>query len=122
MKKVLIVWLFAVAFMLSFASRGLALYSSTDPWPMYRHNAAHTGATTSDAPDSSNTLWSHGISTGGLSQRTTPLIVDGRVIFKIDQRAFALDETTGVELWSHKTNAGSLTDPTYANGRVFFGR
>jgi len=122
MKKALIVSIFTIAIIFSFASRGFALYSSTTPWPMYRHDAAHTGASTSDAPDNSNTLWTHGYSSGGLSQRTTPLIVDGRVIFKIGQWVIALDETTGVELWSHQTNAGTLTDATHADGRVFLGQ
>jgi outer membrane protein assembly factor BamB len=121
MKKILIVWLFAVAFMLSFASGGFALYSSTDPWPMYRHDVAHTGATASGVPSSNSTLWAKGFSTYGLSVTTTPLVIDGRVIFAVRDLAVAVDETTGVELWRHQCS-GALAASSYADGRVYFGQ
>lgn len=121
-KATFVIFAFVFVAALSLTSTTSALYPTTTPWPAYRHDDAHSGATPSSAPDNSNTLWTHGFSTGGLSQRTTPLIVDGRVIFKVGQGIFALDETTGVELWSHQTDAGMLTDPTYADGRVFFGQ
>jgi len=121
MKKILIVWMFAVAFMLSFASVGFALYSSTDPWPMYRHDFAHTGATASGVPSSNSTLWAKGFSTYGLSVTTTPFVIDGRVIFAVRDLAVAVDETTGVELWRHQCS-GALTASSYADGRVYFGQ
>jgi outer membrane protein assembly factor BamB len=121
MKKILIVSIIVVVIMFSFACRGFALYPSDTPWTMYRYNAAHTGATISDVPNNNNTLWTWPFSTSGITQTTTPLIVDGRVIFRVREWTFAVDETTGVELWRHQTNGWMLTDPTYADGRVFFG-
>jgi hypothetical protein len=32
----------------------------TNPWPMYRYDGAHSGATPSDVPSTSNTLWCAG--------------------------------------------------------------
>ena len=120
MKKLIVLSILAFVTLLSTAQIGSALYSSSTPWSMYRYNLGHSGATPSGAPSSNNTLWAHGFSTSGLSPTTTPLIVDGRVIFAVRDLAVAVDETTGVELWRHQTN-GVLTASTSANGRVFFG-
>ncbi|MCJ7633478.1 PQQ-binding-like beta-propeller repeat protein, partial [Candidatus Bathyarchaeota archaeon] len=53
--------------------------------------------------------------------RTTPLVVDGRVIFPVRDRAFAFDERTGLELWNYQAT-GWLTAASYADGRLFFGK
>ena len=121
MEKVLIFSIFAFVTMLSIAPIGFALYPSTTPWSMYRYDTAHSGATPSDAPDKNSTLWTWGTSAGGsVSWASTPLIVDGRVIVQVFSQAFAVDETTGIELWRHQTS-GWLTASTYADGRVYFG-
>lgn len=57
---------------------------------------------------------------GSLSIKSTPVIVDGRVILNVLDQAFALDETNGIQLWKHQAT-GWLTPPSYADGRVFFG-
>jgi len=124
MKKAFIISTFVFATILMLVSRGFALYPSTTPWTTYRYDAAHSGATPSDAPNNipSNTslLWAWGTSAGGLVVKSTPIIVDGRVISQANDLVFAVDETTGVELWRHQTN-GMLTASTFADGRVFFG-
>jgi outer membrane protein assembly factor BamB len=48
------------------------------------------------------------------------LIVEGRVIFQVNDKVVAADETTGVELWRHQAS-GLPTAPTYADGKVFLG-
>jgi outer membrane protein assembly factor BamB len=122
MMKPLTYALTALAFIaiLALASTASALYPTATPWPMYRHDVTHSGTTTSDAPSSNSTLWTHGYSTYGLSVTTTPLVIDGRVIFTVRTLAVAVDETTGVELWRHDTPS-MLTAPSAADGRVFFG-
>jgi len=120
MKKATIYSILAIMTLLSIIPIGFALYPSTTPWSMYRHNVNHSGATPSDPPISNNTLWATGFSTYGLTVTTTPLVVDGRVIFAVRDMAFAVDETTGVQLWNH-TAPGVLTAPSYADGRVFYG-
>lgn len=112
---------FSLVLVLSFVSKGFALYPSATPWTKYRYNAAHTGATPSDAPSNNNTLWTWGASASGVgSFASTPLVVDGRVIIHVSNLACAVDETTGVELWRHQA-LGWLTAPTYADGRIYFG-
>jgi len=123
-KATCVIFAFVFVATLSLTSTASALYPTTTPWPTYRHDAAHSGATPSDAPNNipSNTslLWAWGTSAGGLVVKSTPLIVYGRVIFQVNDWVFAVDETTGVELWRHQTS-GVLTASTYADGRVFFG-
>jgi outer membrane protein assembly factor BamB len=119
MEKVLIFSIFAFVTMLSIAPVGFALYPSATPWSTYRYDTTHSGATPSDAPSSNSTLWGWGISAAALSVVSTPLVVDGRVIFQVRELAVSVDETTGVELWRHGTS-GSLTASAYADGRVFF--
>lgn len=121
MRKGTIFSIFAFVTLLSIAPIGFALYPLTTPWSMYRYDAAHSGATPSDAPSNNNTLWTWGTSAAGaLSMASTPLIVDGRVIIQVFDWAYAVDESTGVELWRHQA-LGLLTAPTYADGRVYFG-
>jgi outer membrane protein assembly factor BamB len=123
MKKVTILSVFAFITLLSTAPMGFALYSSVTPWPMYRHDVAHSGSTSSDVPDNNGTLWIYSAGAAGVGPRSieaTPLIVDGRVIFEVTNRVFAVDETTGVKLWEYQAT-GWLTAPTYAEGKVFVG-
>jgi outer membrane protein assembly factor BamB len=121
MKKVTVLSVFAFMALLSTAPMGFALYSSVTPWPMYRYDVAHSGSTPSDVPDNNNTLWTYSASASGVGWIVaTPLIVDGRVIFQVTNRVFAVDETTGVKLWEYQAT-GWLTAPTHADGRVFIG-
>jgi len=95
-----------------------ALYETTDPWLMYRHDLARSGTTTSTAPNTNKTLWTH-TSTSSVG---TPIVVDGKVIFVAGQRVYALDETTGVELWESISFPSSLKGvPAFADGKLYVG-
>ncbi len=119
MNKTIILSILALATLLLIVPIGSALYPSITPWSVYRHDASHSGATSSDAPSTNNTLYAIGHSAGGIVT-TSPLVVDGRVIFAMGRFAVAKDETTGVELWRYEA-PGKLTTPSYADGRIFFG-
>ncbi len=120
MKKALVFSIFTFVIMLSIVHIGFALYPSTIPWTAYRYDVAHSGATPSDVPSTNSTLWTCGVSAYGWDTTSTPLIVDGRVIFQVNGKVVGADETTGVELWRYEAS-GFLTAPTYADGRVFLG-
>ena len=97
-----------------------ALYQTTDPWLMWRHDAARTGLGTSTAPTSTTSqtiwTWSHDLST------EVPLVVNGMAIITDSSKVYALDETDGVQLWNTSfAIQGSPSDPAYANGIIFFG-
>jgi len=89
---------------------------------MYRYDAAHSGATPSAAPSTNQTLWKFDIPAYlGSAAASTPLVVDGRVIFHDGSRIHAVDETTGVKLWESTFSHSGLTGSTYADGRAYFG-
>ena len=95
-----------------------ARYASTEPWPMFRHDLSRTGTVTSAAPENNQTLlWSHGRST------TEPhIVVDGVVIIVSSTSLYALDETTGVEVWHSISYPAALTtSPAYYDGRIYVG-
>jgi outer membrane protein assembly factor BamB len=120
MKKAihLIIVLVSLMLLATFSQLVYARYASTEPWPMYRHDLARTGTITSAAPDSNQTLlWSHGRST------TKPhIVVDGMVIIISSTTVYALDETTGVEIWNSISFPNALTTTlTYYDGRIYVG-
>lgn len=95
-----------------------ALRPTAQPWTMYRYDLAHTGSTTSSAPNSNNTLlWSW----SGYYP-SPPLVVDGRVIAVTSSQIYALDETTGITLWGPNSFVGSFVGtPTVLGDRVYIG-
>src|SRR4030043_1951449 len=104
--------------LVAFSQLVYARYVSTEPWPMYRHDLARTGTITTTAPDSNQTLlWSHGRST-----TKSHIVADGMVIIISSTYVYALDETTGVEIWSSISFPNALTTtPTYNDGRIYVG-
>jgi len=119
MRKRFVMMFVAVLFALTITLKSASgLYETTHPCFMYRYDLARTGATTSTAPNSNQTLWSHtSTSTVG-----TPIIVEGKVIFNVGTRVYAVDETTGVKLWESISFPNSLTGvPAYAYGRIYVG-
>lgn len=96
-----------------------ALYPTTDPWLMWRHDLSRSGVGTSIAPNNNQTTWTW--AHYGLT--TTPLLVNGLVIVADSNKVYALDETTGVPLWNTTfTIQGSIQGtPVISDGRMFFG-
>ncbi|MFQ6076470.1 MAG: PQQ-binding-like beta-propeller repeat protein, partial [Candidatus Bathyarchaeia archaeon] len=71
--------------------------SSPDDWPMFHHNANHTGYSTTTAPNSSYLLWTY--TTGGSIHTSSPTIADGRVfIGSRDYKVYCLNASTGAEI------------------------
>jgi outer membrane protein assembly factor BamB len=97
-----------------------ALYATTDPWPMWRHDLVHSGLATSTAPNSNKTLWQ----SKNFYPSCMPIIVDGKVIVTgTGNYIYALDETTGVELWksSIALSGSPRGNIAYADGRLYIG-
>ena len=65
-------------------------------------------------------VWQSG--TGG-DIRSSPLIVDGRVVFgSYDGSVYCLDELTGERQWRYLGCSGWVhTSPSYHNGKIYFG-
>jgi outer membrane protein assembly factor BamB len=95
------------------------LYPTTDPWLMWRHDLARSGVGTGTAPNNNQTIWTW----AHAGMTTTPLVLNGTVIVADYSKFYALDETTGIQLWNTTfTIQGSISgNPTYSDGSIFFG-
>jgi outer membrane protein assembly factor BamB len=95
-----------------------ALRATTYPWTMYRHDLAHSGTTLSSAPNDNNTVvWSW----AGYYP-PAPAVVYGRVIVISGSYMYALDETTGVQLWGPIYFTGTFYGtPAVVGDRMYIG-
>jgi hypothetical protein len=93
--------------------------SPIDNWPMFNHDLAHTGYSTSTAPTSNHILWT--FTTGGAVE-TSPAVVDGIVYFGSDDGyVYAVDAAKGNLIWNYSTGGPVHSSPAVADGVVFVG-
>jgi len=111
-----------VLLVIAFTSKAaFALYETATPWSVYRHNPTRSGYAPSSAPDTNATLWTWEAPSGNL---LTPVIAEGMVYTASYDDLYALDETTGTELWSIDVNVGGYSisgGPTFADGKLYVG-
>jgi outer membrane protein assembly factor BamB len=88
-------------------------------WPMYRHDAARSGAAPAEIPDAPKQRWSAQI--GG--RLTQPVIAGGKVfVASIDaQTVHALGADDGREVWRFTAGGRVDSSPTVYKGTVLFG-
>jgi len=92
-------------------------FGTTD-WPMWRHDAAHSGADQS-GPANLTLLWK--FKTDG-AVVSSPSIAYGNAYFgSQDGNIYALNARNGVLLWKHKTESSVKSSPAVAYGRVYTG-
>ena len=90
--------------------------TSSDNWPMFNHDLAHTGYSTSSAPRTNQTLWTF---TAGDAVKTSPAVVDGIVYFWSDDGyVYALNAANGSLIWKYNTNGPVHPSPAVVNGIV----
>jgi hypothetical protein len=93
--------------------------SSTDSWPMFRHDLNHTGYSTSNAPSTNHTLWTYPI---GDEVHSSPTVADGKVyVGSHDHNVYCFDASTGAKLWNYATGEWVLSSPAVADGKVYVG-
>jgi len=90
-----------------------------DAWPSYRHDARRTGASASQIPDSPKRRWKVCLDT----ELTPPVAAGGRVFVAAKNRhaIYALDATTGKQLWTFAADARIDSPPSIYRGLVVFG-
>lgn len=89
-----------------------------EDWPMFHHDLALSGYTTSDAPDGNTTLW---IYATGSNITSSPAIVGGKLyIGCMDGKLYALNANTGALLWTFGTNGPIYSSPAVAYDKVYF--
>jgi len=93
--------------------------AGADDWPMYRHDAARSGAGSSAIPGSPATKWTAPV--GG--RLTQPAVAGGKVVVAaVDAHTVhALAADTGREVWRFTAGGRIDSTPTVYKGRVFFG-
>ena len=88
-------------------------------WPMFRHDARHTGYSNATAPDTNVLLWSY--ETGDIIY-SSPAVANGKVfVGSYDNKIYCLDVDTGKLIWSYLTGGDVRSSPAVANRKVFVG-
>jgi outer membrane protein assembly factor BamB len=97
--------------------------SSVDDWPIFRHDAGHTGFSSGKAPNSSVVqLWNSTIDTGSLSAPASPVVADGLVyVGSADCNIYCFDGSSGAKVWSFATGGETHSAPAVIDGRVYVG-
>jgi outer membrane protein assembly factor BamB len=89
--------------------------SSSDDWPMFRHDPAHSGYSSSAAPMTNQTLWS--FKTDAIVD-LSPVVAGGVVYIAVNDNLYALNALTGSKIWNY-TIVGSVA--AVANDVVYIG-
>ena len=97
---------------------------SADDWPMFHHDADHTGVTTDNGPLSDISLWNF---TAANVVGTSPAVANGYVYFGSGSEfsspgymVYCLNAQSGNLVWNF-TLGSAPTDPTVSNGYVYVG-
>jgi len=112
-----------IAFALTF-SVAYGLYETTYPWMNYRCDTARSGYQPVSTPNTNSTLWSWSAPSG---YPKDPVIAEGIVYVAAYDDLYAIDETTGAQLWTVDVNgAGSssnigVRNPTVSDGKLYVG-
>jgi len=100
----------------------LGVLPPVDWWPMFQHDSSRIGYSTSQAPNTNNSIWSY---TFGDYPVGSPAVVDGKVFVGssiYDSYFYCLNATTGTQIWNY--TAGPVAwgaSPAVAYGIVFTG-
>jgi eukaryotic-like serine/threonine-protein kinase len=96
--------------------------SGSGDWPMYRHDATHTGIANSAAPAAfPPQLWNFTLADNPGSS-PSPTVVDGLVyVGSADYNIYCFNAATGAKEWSFQTGDSAENTPAVADGRVYAG-
>ncbi|MCX6340243.1 MAG: PQQ-binding-like beta-propeller repeat protein [Candidatus Aureabacteria bacterium] len=105
-----------------FAADNTSIYAQPDsnlPWPMFRHDAMHTGMSPYAGPSEPALSWSY--LTSGSADFSPVLGDEGRVYFgSADFRQYALN-SNGAFNWSYLTGGTVMSSLLGGDERVYFG-
>ena len=93
------------------------LNPSDDDWPMFHHDLANTGYSTSNTPETTNVLWSYQT---GYAVHSSPSVVDGMVyIGSNDRKIYCLDAENGLKIWESPISGDIRTGPAVIEEKVY---
>jgi outer membrane protein assembly factor BamB len=104
--------------------------STADDWSMFRHDSAHTGATSSAGPAQLVKLWSYqeghfdGYPIGSSAAVVNGIVYVGSNFNQAEYKGgniYAFDSYRGAKLWNYSTNYGVYSSPAVENNMLFIG-
>ena len=91
---------------------------SADDWPMFHHDLALSGYSTSSAPNTNDILWTYDT---GSDVRSSPAIVNGILyIGDTDGTLYANDAYTGENIWTFQADGPIYSSPAVEDEIVYF--
>ena len=92
--------------------------ASGDDWPMFRHDPAHTGYSTSTVLASSSKTWKYNTNYPAVS---SPTVADGYVYIK-GLHLTCINASTGARVWESPEYAGQeISSPAVVDGYLYAG-
>jgi outer membrane protein assembly factor BamB len=125
-KALLIVLVILTTFSLMLPFSVYAAYSEDD-WPMFLHDAAHSGVTVSEGATELSKLWSYREPDSDSAFVSSAAVVNDMVYvgsYHVDGRGgniYAFNAYTGVKLWNYSTQSPVNTSPAVSGNTVFVG-
>lgn len=92
--------------------------TSSNSWPNFRHDSAHSGTSDSNAPNTNQTLW---VFDAGVYVVASPTVSNGVVYACTDGYVYAIDASTGRQIWNYsatglfRSSATREGDTVYVN-------
>ncbi len=117
MKKLLYLALVVLTITLS-AGVCTASADTGDDWPMFHHDLALSGYSTSNAPSTNALAWVYDT---GSSIHSSPAVVDGILyVGAMDGNLYAVDINNGSLAWTYPAGGEIYSSPAVAAGNVYF--
>jgi len=118
MKKIIYpVLILALTFTMSIGI-GIASADDGSNWPMFHHDLALSGYSTSDAPSTNAIAW---IYNTGSSISSSPAVVNGILyVGAMDGNLYALNINSGSLAWLYDAGAPIYSSPAVGDGNVYF--
>jgi outer membrane protein assembly factor BamB len=89
---------------------------NSSDWLMFHSSLTHDGYTNSTAPNTNLTFWSINLSGSIFS---SPAVYDGVVFISLENSTYAIDEATGIIIWS--VPIGTNSSPAITSRGIFIG-
>jgi len=124
LKRSIIVMLVILVLFVSTSSVAYGLYETTHPWLAYRNGISRSGYQPVSTPNTNSTLWSWSSPSGVVKN---PVIAEGVVYVAAYDDLYAIDETTGAQLWTVDVNGASSSSnigdrgSTISDGKLYVG-
>jgi len=95
--------------------------SGSDWWPMFQHDAHHSGYTTSEGPLTNEVLWKHSLSTNPYIN--SPVVYKDRVYMgaRFSEWMNCFDAENGDRLWHYDAGSEVGSTPAVQDDKLFYG-